>query len=299
MTQVIYADVLVILNVYVTYILLLLTALISHERGNKLRLVLSAVAGGFCSLFILIPNVSDLLLFAVRIFVSALFLFIAFGKGKLRRFIRLYCTFFAVNFIFAGLMFALWYFAKTGSMYFNSSIVYFDIDSFSLIVLTAVCYCFIRLMSRFIKIKSPTGRIYDVKIFIGEKSVTLKGFLDTGNSLKDPFTGKPVIVADIDSIQELFDYRLSFDMAEDFSRMKIRYIPCSTVSGSELLPCFKADKISVKGVSCDFEIKEMIIGITRAKIKNGEYDILLCDEIFDNKTCERGEDYAQQTNSFI
>lgn len=295
MTRVIYADVLIVLNTYVTYILLLLTALISHEKGKKFSLVISSLAGGLSSLLILIPDITDTFLAAIRLFTAAVFLLLAFGKGRIRRFIRLYCSFFAVNFVFAGLMLALWYLVKPGSMYFNSSIVYFNIDSFSLIVLTAVCYCAIRLMSRFINIKSPTGRIYDVEIFFQGKSVLLKGFLDTGNTLKDPFTSKPVLIANKDAVKNLIE--LSSD-AYTIDK-NIRYIPCTTVLGRELLPCFKADKVRIKGVSCNFEEKGVIIGITSARIKNAQYGILLCDEIFENKTNERGEDYAEQTGRFF
>lgn len=293
MTQVIYADVLVVLNTYVTYILLLLTAIISHEKINRLPFVLSALCGGFSALLILVPEISEAALSTIRLFAAAVFLLIAFGKGKVRRFIRLYCCFFAVNFLFAGLMLVLWYLAKPGRMYFSSSILYFDIDTFSLVALTAVCYLIIRIMSRFITIKSPIGRIYDVEIFLDGKSVRIKGFLDTGNNLKDPFTSKPVLIADKKSIVPLGNEK------GGFSAEKLRYIPCTTVSGGDMLPCFRADKVRINGVSCRFDVEGVFIGITNSKIKNGEYDILLCDAVFDNKTNESGGDYAIQSENVV
>ena len=55
MTGVIYADVLFILNTYINYAILTLTALFLHVTPSRLRLLCGAVLGGACSLIILFP----------------------------------------------------------------------------------------------------------------------------------------------------------------------------------------------------------------------------------------------------
>jgi hypothetical protein len=80
--------------------------------------------------------------------------------------------------------------------------------------------------------------------------------------------------------------------------LKIRYLPCNTVSGSKLLPVFKADMVRIKGITADFNVKGVMIAVSDEKIKNGEFQALLPEGIFQNNICDKGEDYEEAEGSY-
>ncbi len=283
----IYADVLFILNAYITYALLLLTALISGVKAKRVRLTLSALLGGVYSLIILIPNISDSLITLSRLPAALIFIFVAFYVADKKVFIRLFCSFFLVNFIFAGLMLALWYFICPQNMYLGGFVVYLDIEPVTIVALTALCYFLIKGINAAVKIKQPKGTIFDITMHINNITVKTCAFYDTGNSLCDPFTGKQVIIVSRSALTELFPVGTTvYDKAVSLG-MNVRFLPCSGIGGSALLPCIKAQRVHIKSLSVSVYLEEALIAVTEEKIKGGAFGALLNKDIFS----EKGEDY--------
>lgn len=296
LSQVIYADVLFILNAYITYILLLVTALICQTEVGRLRLTLTAFLGGAYSLIIIIPDISDELVTFSRVPIAVIFIFASFGKVGSRLFVRLFSSFFLVNFIFAGLMLALWYFIHPENMYMGGFVVYFDIKPATLVVTTAVCYFAVKAMNSLIKIRQPKNTIYHMTLHINNKEITMRAYYDTGNCLTDPFTGKQVIIINRDCLSEMFPEGCDiFTMAESYG-IKARPLPFDSLAGSSLMPCLKAVRAEIKGLSLSADIEAPLIALTDKKIKDGSFDALLPSGIFDNLTSEKGEDYDENLN---
>lgn len=293
MTQVIYADVLFIINAYITYALLVLTQLISGIQASRLRIAVSALIGGAYSLIVLIPNISDWLITMSRVPAAVIFLLVAFSFINIKTFLRLFGSFFLTNFLFAGLMLALWYFVNPQNMYLGGFVVYFDIEPITLIVFTAICYFLLKAINSFIKIKQPKNTIFNLNMHINDKVIPLHAFYDTGNNLFDPFTGKPVIIVSASSLKELFpDKEHIYEQAIQLG-MSIRFIPCSVLGGDMLLPCFTAERVQIRGVEITIEVTKAVIAVTKDKIKGGEFSALLPSGIFDNQTSETGADYDE------
>ena len=124
MQQVIYADVLVIINIFVTYGILRLVGIVCHSEKKQLMLPVASFLSGIYSLIIL-PDIPDYLIILSRFPMGAVLVIMSFRIYNPRHFVRLYSCFFVVNFLFAGLMFALWYLFAPKGMYFNNGIVYF------------------------------------------------------------------------------------------------------------------------------------------------------------------------------
>ncbi len=298
MTGVIYADVLFILNVYITYALLMLTALFLRQRPKRLRLLLAGVLGGFSSFLILIPHVSTVFMGVLRVVLCLVFSLVAFKFNGIKQLTRQSLVFLCVNFLFAGIMLAIWYFISPTAVYYNSGVVYFDIDTLSLIIITAVCYFLIKAFGMFTSLRTPKNTIYDVYLQIAGDEFFLKGFLDTGNNLKDPFTSSDVIVISRSAVEKYFPMNKSISEIIGESPLKIRYLPCITVSGSKLLPVFKCDKMRIKGISADFSLEGVIVAVSDENIKNGEFQALLPEGIFQNNYSDKGEDYEEAERFF-
>ncbi|MBO5937517.1 MAG: sigma-E processing peptidase SpoIIGA [Clostridia bacterium] len=298
MSGVIYADVLFVINVYITYAMLMLSAFFLGIEPKRLRLLASAIIGGLSSLFILIPNVSTVFLGFLRAVLCLVFCLTAFSFRGIRQLLRQIVTFLTVNFLLAGLMFAIWYFVTPSAVYYNTGIVYIDIDTLSLVLITAVCYFLIKLFGIFAKLKAPKNSLYDVTVRIGDDEFQLRGFLDTGNSLKDPFTSMDVIVVSRSALGEYFPEGKAVSEIIETSPLKIRYLPCATVAGNKLLPAFKAEKVGIKGISASFTVDSVMIAVCDENIRNGEFQALLPESIFQNNYSDKGEDYEKGKRFF-
>ena len=195
-------------------------------------------------------------------------------------------------------MLAIWYFISPTAVYYNTGIIYFDINAMTLALLTAVCYFAVRLFRSIIELKAPKNTLYDVYLWIDGEKIYLRGFLDTGNNLKDPFSGNDVIIVSRSALKKYFPIGEDIGKIIETSTLKIRYLPCKTVSGSKLLPIFKCDKVRIKGVTSDFICKQAVIGVTDENIKNGDFQALLPAGIFQNNFSDKGEDYEETKRFF-
>ncbi len=283
MSGVIYADVLVIINLYVTYFLLLCASFISHEKPRRARLVLSSFFGGFYSLLILIPDENSFLDFLIKVGAAVLPPLIAYGYRSRKTFLRLCISYLACNFVFAGLMFVLWYFVCPAGMLYDGAFVYFDIDVLTLVVFTVVCYGFMRAFDFIFKSRAPVNTIFYCRVSLKGKQYSLKAFLDTGNSLSDPFSGKPVIIACREPFASVFD----FD--NPIAGEGLRFVLCNTVSGKSLLPAASPDSVTVEGADIFLETDRVMIAFTAERLLGGDYDAILPMGLL-NKTCERKDE---------
>lgn len=292
MKQTIYVDVLVIINVYVNYGLLLLTALAVRINGERMRILLASLFGGVYSLIILIPGMNETVISLSRIPAVFLMVWLAFGYDGIKNFVRCASVFIGISMLLAGAMFALWVYICPDNMYFNSGIVYFDINALTLILLTVGVYAFIRIISIFFKSKVPHNFTYFMKLYIDGEEISCRAFHDTGNCLKDPFSGEGVIIVDFDVVKKVISEKVfdSFENINDTSR--IRFIPVRSVSGNGLMPSFRAEKIILKGAEEAFSFDKPIIALCREKIFGGEYGALLYSDIFEKKINSEGESYA-------
>ena len=274
MTKVVYADILFVINVYVTYFLLKLTDLLCRERGKRARRVVSSLCGGLYSFVIFIPSIPNYALALTRLAFAALLVFAAYGKISRKRFFTLYGGFFLVNFVFAGLMFALWYFIAPKSMMLFGSVVYFDINTLALVVMTIICYAVMTVAERLIGTRTPADTLFELTVFLGENSVSMDAFLDTGNSVFEPFSSFPVIIAQSDICEKLL---LPFDESDSDCALEagFRYIPCHSLGADDVLKGFRPDKVRIKGTKTDVETNEVYIAMTDRVIRNGDYKAII------------------------
>ena len=264
---VVYADVLVIVNLIVNYLLLRASAAVTGHGCRAWRLLVSAFAGGIFSLMIFIENIPVLVNFLIRIAFMLIMVITAFGIKSIKAFLKCCAAFFLVNSGFAGIMLALCTTVMPNSALYKNGVVYFDISIFTLTVSAIICYCILSIISRFLKSKAPQKSVYGIKIRYGENSVEGKALLDTGNTLCDCFSGRPVIIAEKEFIHNLCD--------DDITSMKnFRLIPFSTIKGSGALPAFMADKTEICINGKWLESREIYIAVTNKKIVSGGYSAL-------------------------
>ncbi len=294
MKQTVYVDVLVIINIYINYGLLLLTCFFRRMPPERLKILFSSLLGGLYSLIIL-TDISDMMISLSRVPALLIMSAVAFGYKNRREYVKTVFSFFGINLIFAGTMFMLWFLLCPENMYYNSGIVYFGIDAFTLVMLTVSAYFILRLISVFTKNKIPQVFSYTVKIYAFGKDFTCKGFFDSGNCLCDPFSGEGITVVHHGFFSQVIGKGAFSDYLDICSAKEFKLLPVKTVSGTKLLPSFRAEKIEIKSFEKSFYLYNPLIALCEEKIHGGEYGALLHSAIFDNAITGKGEDYVLHT----
>lgn len=287
---VIYADVLIILNTYVNFALLRLTAVLTHRlNSGRLRTLAAAFFGGIYSLVILFPSLHWSVSLLSKLLSGAVIVLIAFGFINRKSFLRSFLTFFSVSFIFAGSMLALWIFVSPDTMIYNNGETYFQIDTLTLILATGICYGVLRLIFFLSERHTPRGSIYEIEIYILGEKISCRGLYDSGNSLKDAFSSLPVMAVSTEKLSKTVTEQAIVD--ETLSKiLKPRYVPCSTLGGDAVILTVCPEKVRIKGIGVSLETNKILIGLCKEKIRNGEFEALLPGDIF--QICEGENSYV-------
>lgn len=250
MKQVIYIDVLIIVNLFVNYFILLTTSKFLNLKLKLSRLILGEILGAIYSLYIFIPEPNIFIAILIKLFMSIIMVAVSFEFRTIQQFLKIIVCFYAVNFAFSGIMFTLWCVFKPSGMIMNNDIVYFNISPLTLITSTVVSYIIIEIINRVIEKKQLKSSKYEIGIKFKDKYIVLNAKIDTGNLLKEPFSNLPVIVVKKSEINLLipeFNIFENIESQNEIKKLKIRMIPFKTVSGTGILPAFKPEYVVLKG----------------------------------------------------
>lgn len=261
---VIYLDVLIVVNLYINYFLVRATAVMLRRNVTPLRVLPASAVGAAGSLMILLPDVHPILCVMIKVILGVGITLAAFGIQKRIDFLLSALAFLTVSFIFGGAMNALWSIAAPAGMFMRNGTPYFNIPIIGVALFTAVVYGGFRVFRIILDRRKP-HRHAVVKIRCGNAEVTLDGLADTGNSLRDSFSGKPVVIASIDKVailapQQVVNY---LDGKSD-GLEGLRLAPCRTITSDGVVPVFPAD------ILIDDKPADAMVGVTRDPLSGAE-----------------------------
>lgn len=258
----IYLDVLFLVNWIMDFIILALAHKILRSRGNYIRIVLGSAAASlsYCVLILLtgIPYlVREILLFTV---VYLVVIKISLNIKNIRMLIKAALLVYVVS-IFIGGLFHLaivHIFNKQTSLKF----LYFLIISISSFFLIRGLY------QVYITFFVKKQNIYPVTVRYRGNTIKVNGLLDTGNSLVDPISKKPVCIIEAELIHEWI---------KDMEYEKYRYIPYHSIGKNHgLLKGIIVDKLIIEKDTDEVVIEEPLLGIYDSKLSvSGKYRLIL------------------------
>lgn len=264
----IYLDVLIITNIYVNYFLIKATAKFTHTALKISRCIIGSVVGSILSLLILLPINNRIIILLLKLISALIIVIVTFSKNKFKGILKLTFIFFTINFIFAGLITLLYEITNLKIIVVNNYCVYFDIPIIFFAVSTIVAYFAICLITYIFEKNFSLHHSYKVIIEIFGHKYLFNAICDTGNSLYDSFTGKPVVIC---NSKQLFD-EVGFDINNKNieqiyknilnKNKKIRLLPYSTIKGNGLIPIIKPEKISIENEKNECKSVDAFIGIT-------------------------------------
>ncbi|MDR1927782.1 MAG: sigma-E processing peptidase SpoIIGA [Oscillospiraceae bacterium] len=294
MSDVIYLDILIAINIFVTYLLLAASAFFSAVHTKRWRLLLSSLFGGATALLIFLPEAPWWLLLTEKLLCALAIVWLGFGFGERRRFLRCFSAFFAVSFAFAGIMLALWLTLKPGGMLYHNGTLYFDVNLITFVLFACACYAAVRGLVALLRRRHPGANACQATVQILGRSITLPAFYDSGNKLTDGFTGAPVVVAEYRALcgflpEELRPFfRGEGGMGqippEDPWRSRLREIPFHALGREGLLPAFRSDRVTVKTKNQAVPTPQAIVAVTADALSDGSYALLLQASMLEHHT---------------
>ncbi len=238
MKPIIYVDVLLAVNLYLNYFLLLATAKILRIDRRPVRMILGAALGAAYSLFLFAPPAPAAVLLLCKLAMAATILLAAFPFSGVRPFLRAAACFFTVSFAFAGAMLAIWAFLSPQGMLVKNAVVYFSVSPMLLFSVTVLCYLALRAADRLTGSRRERGALCRLEICLAGECVSLDAKIDTGNSLREPFSGYPVVVAEREALGGVW-------RAAQRDESKLRVTPYRALGGEGLLPAFRPDQVTL------------------------------------------------------
>ncbi len=262
--MVIYIDVLVLLNFIIDYFIIQLTSRITCVSIKIYRVILSSFVASLFSLVILLPEYGAVFEMIVIVFSGILVTLIAFGFKK---FLKNFFAFIGVNIIYNGLMTTIWMIFKPNGMILNNSVTYFSISPPIFILLTVIFYLIIRIAEVILRKISPYAKRCILKIKNKDKTVEINALIDTGNSIRDPYTNRQVIITDQKTAGLIFG---------DTENIPEFLLPVTTVNGSSLIPAYVCKSVQVNNSN----IFTALIAVTEHNFSN-DYKAIVNPQILE------------------
>ena len=255
----IYADVLVITNIYFTYFFIKILCLVFHINTSAKRIAFSSAAGGLSALLILLP-INDYIIMLFKLAAVFIIIYICgFSRDKYD-ILKYSLTFILINIVFTGICFFIWKLSGGRMIYVKNFTVYFDISLIMLIIITILVYFIMTIADYFLINRRNLSGLYTISFNLFNKDYSFKGIVDTGNNLYDYFSGRSVVVCKSNELMGLYNELINQNVNTGF-----RLIPYATVAGDSLIPIKSMQGIKIKDENGYCKEVRACIGITSSE----------------------------------
>lgn len=305
----VYLDIVFAENVLMNYIILFSCVVIFKLKPNKIRLFASSTIGAIYTIIMylnIIPLYSN---FFMKFILSVVMVYVAFYPHTVKKLCKEIVVFYLSSFVFGGCVFALMYFIKPQMVQIRSGVFVGTYPIKIALIGGILAFVIIQLGFKFVKNKlTKKDMIYKLEIKLFEKMEVVNALLDTGNLLKEPITGMPVVIVEKEALKniipveilnntekviggdvsELNETNTINEHGENLLRYisRFRMIPFSSVGKQNgLLLGIKCDSVKLVLDEVDETTENVIIGIyDKSFTKNGLYSAIFGMDIIEGST---------------
>lgn len=297
----VYLDVVLLENLCMNYIILFATGYLMKIKMKQVRIIGSSMLGGIYAVVAYLEILPIYSSFAMKIILSILMVYLAFSSKGIKTLCKQLVIFYLTSFAFGGCAFALLYFIKPQNILIRNG-VYVGTYPIKIALLGGIVGFIVTYIAfKIVKTKlHKKDMIYQIQIQIEDKTLNLKAMLDTGNLLKDPISGMPVVVVEksklysilptkiLDNIDKLIggEGESLLDQIEEKEILtRFRMIPFSSVGKQNgLMLGFKANQVVIQKEEEKQIQKNIIIGIFNQTLsKNEQYSALIGLDLFEER----------------
>ncbi len=259
----IYLDVLIFENLVMNYLILYITSRFFKRNTKPWKLLMGSGIGTAYAVAVLWIPQHNAAAIAGKLILSAVMIAATFYPKTVRAFLKLTVCFYTVTFLFAGAAFAV-ILATSSEAAFAGGAFYLHWNSpVNYLLITAGSgYIIVNSFVRYIKDRRMLEKCaVSLYVEFNGEGVWIPALVDTGNELKDPFTGEPVVIVELSAVQSLLPERLrqyfqdhsaaDLDAVETVLEetewvRRFRLIPYSSLGcESGVLPGFRADLVKI------------------------------------------------------
>lgn len=257
----IYADSLFLLNFTLNLYLLLLMNKSLHCTATRFRLFLGAVWGGagYCLVFFIPVPMLVKIMFAV-ICVNVGSLVFVFRPSSVKGFVKLAESMFLYAFLLGG---AFWMLMNHVKGFRNNMMSFITVIAFGG-VFVLIFY------GRIGKTEKQKMKPCMVELCKGEEKIQIHGLIDTGNSLIEPISGKPVSVVDKDIFEKLMKQQEKVTLG--FRAIPYRSVGCER----GIMKGYEIPEIIIEQDGMKKKCYNIYVGVSEGKVSSkGTYQILV------------------------
>lgn len=292
----IYLDVIFLENLCMNYIILYATAIITKTKPKMFRIVLGSLIGAIYAVIVVMKILEIYSNVIFKIIVSIAIVYVSLETKNVKMLIKDILIFYLTSFTFGGVALALLYFIKPENILMKNG-VYIGTYPIKIALMGGILgFIIITLAFSIIKKRINKKSIYcNIEVCINGKITEVKALLDTGNFLKEPITGAPVVIIEsvalreilpidlLNNIKPIIDGKQEIDSKIDELLPKLRVIPFSSLGKQNgMLLGIKADYLTVITTEEKCKISNVVIGIYEGSLtKDGAYNSLISLELLE------------------
>ena len=292
----IYIDIIIVEILIMNYIILYATGLISKSKKSYLRMFWASLIGAIYATLEYVLKVNIYSNIILKTILSIIIVYVAFYPQNAKKMCKQLVLFYVTTFTFGGIATYLIYVLKPQNIIIKNG-MYVGTYVLKVIFIGAIVGTIILAIAfKMAKNKlTKKDMICKVKIKLNGKEETVEAMVDTGNMLKEPITGTPVVVVERTSLYELLPKEILNNtesiLGGDFEKIpeeikneyvpKLKLIPFASLGKQNgMLVGIKPEKIEVINEQTEEE-KNAIIGIyNKSLTKRGEYKALIGIDLY-------------------
>lgn len=289
----VYLDIIFVENILMNYIILFATLIILKIKNKRqqIRLLLSSAIGSSYAVIVYLNILNIYSNIIAKIILSIVMIYVAFNPSNIKQLLKQLLIFYLISFIFGGCTFALIYFIRPESAKMNNGVFVGIYPMKVTLIAGVVAFVITQIAFKINKIKLDSKNTFiSIKIFYEEKILKVNALLDSGNMLKDPISGMPVIIVEKEILykivpEEILDYIenvVGGEKQKDKENIekylsKIRMVPFMSLGKENgMLTGIRVDKVRIETEDINVEKNNIIVGIYDKKLtKDNKYNALI------------------------
>ncbi|MBR6034421.1 MAG: sigma-E processing peptidase SpoIIGA [Clostridia bacterium] len=292
----IYIDIVIAENLCMNYIILYTMAIVYKIKPQKIKLLSSSAIGSVYAVLAYTQDIEAYSTMLLKVLLSISMVYIAYSPKDIWHLIKQLITFYLISFVFGGVAFAMLYFIQPQNIMVKGGL-YIGTYPIKIVCIGAIIgFVLIKITLKLINGKLAKDKLFcKVKVVINNNEIEINSLIDTGNMLKEPITGAPVIVIEKNCLEPLIPEMVlnnldsimkgnHTDIPTEYIQ-RFRAIPFSSLGKQNgMLLGIKPDKIYIETEDELIQVQDAIIGIYNGYItKNGLYSGLIGIDIFERR----------------
>lgn len=193
----VYLDVIFLENLIMNLVIILSEAvLLSGLKKFYRKFFASSILSVFYIFTLFYPKVA-----IFQVIAGIIAMKIAFNPKNIKNLMKEVLLFYFISFLFGGISFAMVSLFNNGKVTILDGVLASDFSVFK-VFLCGILGAFLVIMF----LRKRTEHVFrNIAIGLNGKKVDIKVLLDTGNLLREPYTGKPVIIVEKTAVKELLE----------------------------------------------------------------------------------------------